>query len=119
MYNTKYECRYNNDLETDIKETEQQETDKQETDIILNDVTINIDDIKLIKSKITSIIEQVSSTYPINFKNILKKFNLSKYNLLINQIYKTFNKKKKQENTIDFNDLMVQFCDFLKSSKSQ
>ena len=112
--------KYNNINYTVLDEKEAKELLKNETNIIINQQNdLDEEDSKSIKIKICSIIEQVSITYPLNFKIILKKLNLSKHNLLINQIYKAYNKKKKLENYIDFNDLMILFCDFLKSSKSE
>jgi DNA helicase-2/ATP-dependent DNA helicase PcrA len=73
---------------------------------------------KEIESSIYYIINQATINYPINFKTILKKINLLKYNSIINQIYKEFNKRKKLENIMDFNDLLIMFCNFLKTSKS-
>ena len=107
---------------TILDEYETRELIKNETNIFLSSLPINdqIDeeDVKIIKYKICFIIDQVSTTYPLNFKNVLKKINLLKYITIIQQIYKAFCKRKKQENYIDFNDLMIMFCDFLKSNKS-
>jgi DNA helicase-2/ATP-dependent DNA helicase PcrA len=108
---------FNNINYTVLDEKETKDLLNQETNIIINQETIDDDDISLIKSKINCIIDQVSTNYPINFKNILQKHKLTKYYKIINNIYKSFNKRKKQENAIDFNDLMIQFCDFLKSVK--
>jgi len=112
--------KYNNINYTVLDERESQEILKHETEIIINNSNEYLDEeiILLLKSKIVAIIDQVSTTYPINFKTILKKYGLTKQQTLIMQIYKAFNKKKKQENSIDFNDLMIQFCEFLKSNKS-
>jgi DNA helicase-2/ATP-dependent DNA helicase PcrA len=109
--------KFNNINYTVLDEKETKDLLNQETNIIINQETIDDDDILLIKSKINCIIDQVSTSYPINFKNILQKHKLTKYYKIINNIYKSFNKRKKQENAIDFNDLMIQFCDFLKSVK--
>jgi DNA helicase-2/ATP-dependent DNA helicase PcrA len=107
---------------TILDEHETKELIKNETNIFLSCLPINdqIDneDIKIIKSKICFIIDQVSTTFPLNFKAVLKKINLLKYVSLVQQIYKAFCKRKKQENYIDFNDLMIMFCDFLKNNKS-
>jgi len=107
---------------TILDEHETRELIKNETNIFLSCLPINdqIDneDIKIIKSKICFIIDQVSTTFPLNFKAVLKKINLLKYVSLVQQIYKAFCKRKKQENYIDFNDLMIMFCDFLKNNKS-
>lgn len=112
--------KYNNINYTILDEKETNNLLKQETTIILNNIKdIDEDILNLIKTKIVKIIDQVSTTYPLNFKIILKKLNLTKYSSIINQIYKAFIKRKKNENAIDFNDLMIQFCEFLKSPKSQ
>lgn len=107
----------NNSLNDSLINSEDKESKNngknQSSNIFIDDEVINI-----IKINIVNIIDQISITYPLNFKNILKKLNLIKYSSIINQIYKTFNKRKKFENAIDFNDLMIQFCEFLKSSKS-
>ena len=113
--------KYNNINYTVLDERETSELLKNEAENIINNNKDYLDEelVLLIKSKIVAIIDQVSTTYPINFKIVLKKYGLTKQQQLIFQIYKAFNKKKKQENAIDFNDLMIQFCEFLKSNKSQ
>ena len=106
---------------TILDEYETRELIKNETNLFFatfNGLVIEEDEINYIKYKICDIIDQVSTTYPLNFKPILKKYNLIKYNNIIQQIYKAFSKKKKIENYIDFNDLMIMFCDFLKNPKS-
>jgi site-specific DNA-adenine methylase len=86
--------------------------DEYQKEIFTNQPELDIDDNNLIKSKIVSIIDQVSTTYPLNFKTILKKNSLTKYNNLINQIYKAFLKRKKQENSIDFVFIPSTFSEF-------
>ena len=106
---------------TILDEYETRELIKNETNLFFatfNGLVIEEDDMNYIKYKICDIIDQISTTYPLNFKPILKKYNLIKYNNIIQQIYKAFSKKKKIENYIDFNDLMIMFCDFLKNPKS-
>jgi DNA helicase-2/ATP-dependent DNA helicase PcrA len=71
-----------------------------------------------IQENIYRIINQATLDYPVNFKKILKKENqLDKHDIVL-QIYKAYEKKKQNENIIDFNNLMVKFCDFMKSSKA-
>jgi DNA helicase-2/ATP-dependent DNA helicase PcrA len=106
---------------TILDEYEIKELIKNETNLFFgtfNGLILEEDEINYIKYKIYDIFDQVSTTYPLNFKKILKKYNLTKYSNIIQQIYKAFTKRKKSENAIDFNDLMIQFCEFLKSSKS-
>ncbi len=115
--------KYYNINYTVIDEQETRELIKNETNIFLSCLPTNDqldeEDIKTIKTKICFIIDQVSTTYPLNFRPILKKLNLLKHMSTIQQIYKAYNKRKKQENYIDFNDLMIMFCDFLKNNKSE
>ena len=75
-------------------------------------------DIGIIKSKIQNIIDQASTTYPFDFKNVIKKNNLDKYYKEFNYIYKLYQQKKKKENIVDFNDLMILFSKFLDDTKS-
>lgn len=84
----------------------------------LQEINISENIKKIIETNIFIIIDQASITFPVNFKLILKKYNLSKYNNLIIQIHKRINKRKKTENIMDFNDLLIAFCNFLKTSKS-
>ena len=76
------------------------------------------DEIHLINLKIGMIIDQASIMYPFDMKCVLKKHNLDKYLKEFNLIYKMYQTKKKKENIVDFNDLMIMFCKFLDSDSS-
>ena len=112
--------KYNNINYTILNEIESKELLKNEVINYFNnnENVLDYNEIFLIKQEIPKVIEQVLINYPINFKSTLKKYNLTKYHIIIVQIYKNFVKRKKNENVIDFNDLMIMFCDFLKSNKS-
>jgi DNA helicase-2/ATP-dependent DNA helicase PcrA len=122
--------KYNNINYIVIDEYDSKDILKQETIKFLMDlnnqelnkkyIDLNENDIEIIKESILdkNIIDKISITYPLNFKTVLKKYNLMKYYSIIVTIYKKFIKRKKQENLIDFNDLMILFCEFLKSNKS-
>lgn len=73
----------------------------------------------LVKSKIVSLIDQASSTYPFDFTKTLKKHNLEKLADKFNLIYNKYQQKKKIENLVDFNDLMISFSQFLDSPESE
>lgn len=95
------------------------------TDILFNIInsdislqSLNSHDIDLISSKIQFIIDQASTNYPFDMKQTLKKNNLDKYLKHFKQIYSKYQQKKKKENLIDFNDLMILFCKFLNEPKS-
>ena len=76
------------------------------------------DEIHLINLKICMIIYQASIMYPFDMKCVLKRHNLDKYLKEFNLIYKMYQTKKKKENIVDFNDLMIMFCKFLDSDSS-
>jgi DNA helicase-2/ATP-dependent DNA helicase PcrA len=89
---------------------------------ILNEIDyknyiLNIDELnnydKIIKKNIISIIEQISNSYPLDLTKVLLKNNLDKYYNEFENIYKIYQEKKKKENYIDFNDLMILFSNFL------
>ena len=90
--------------------------DEKDSSEIIKELSSNIP--IFIKNKINNIIDQVSTKYPLDLKQCLKKNNIDKYYKEINNIIKTYQQKKKKENLIDFNDLMVQFCKFLDEDKS-
>jgi DNA helicase-2/ATP-dependent DNA helicase PcrA len=72
----------------------------------------------LIKSKIVLVIDQASSYYPFNLLGTLKKYSLEKLHDNVLLIYQKYQQKKKAENLVDFNDLMLSFCEFLDTEKS-
>lgn len=80
--------------------------------------TQNLKEPEIIKQKIHYIIDQASNSYPFDMKSILKKNDLFKYYKDFNLIYKLYQKKKKINNLIDFNDLMIMFNNFLSSNNS-
>lgn len=96
--------------------------DKEAKDMIKDLCDLNLDqnesETSLIKSKIVSLIDQASSTYPFNFDITLKKHNMDKLKDKITLIYEKYQTKKKQENLVDFNDLMISFAKFLDSEES-
>lgn len=111
--------KYTNINYTIIDEIDSKNLLESETNIYLNNnKELNNDDINLIKKNIYNIINKSTNYYPIDFKLILNKFNMEKYYNIINKIYKIFIKKKKLEKIIDFNDLMILFCNFLSTDKS-
>lgn len=84
---------------------------------IVNNIVDNKDDNEIINKNIASIIDTISSEYPINLKKTLKKFNMISYENIIKDIIKEYNNKKKKENLLDFNDLMINLVKFLKTKK--
>lgn len=94
--------------------------DEQDVKKYLNDIinTQNLENYEIIKLKIQNIIDQSSITFPFEMKTVLKKNNLEKYSKEFNLIYKLYKQKKKKENLMDFNDLMIMLNNFLLDKKS-
>jgi DNA helicase-2/ATP-dependent DNA helicase PcrA len=76
-------------------------------------------EIELIKSKVHAIVDMASTSYPFDIKPSLKKHNLEKYYKEFNHIVRSYQAKKKKENLVDFNDLMLLFCKYLDDKKSE
>ena len=87
-------------------------------EIIDNDNIID-DNIKsIIRSKIIFIVDHASTSYPFNLKKSCDFFGMKQYYKAIIMYYKEYARKKKQMKLLDFIDLMVLFCDFLKTKKA-
>ena len=100
--------------------------DDKDSKVLLRDVidsTLSIDniedeDISIIKSKASMIIDQASTSYPVNLNKIVSKLNLDNYLSVFKKILRNYQDTKKKQNLVDFNDLMVLFANFLKTKKS-
>jgi len=81
----------------------------------------NLDEgeLEMLRSKIHMIIDSASTSYPFDIKPTLKKYNMERYTKECNTIIRLYQMKKKKENLVDFNDLMVLFCKYLDDSKSE
>jgi len=98
--------------------------DDKETKDILKDLAnkyLEQDDadLPMIRAKISHVIDQASSCYPFEIKSTLKILNLEKMEEKFQLIYNKYKDKKLNENLIDFNDLMIKFCDFLDTKESK
>lgn len=105
---------YNNDFNYTI-------LDEKDTKDYINYIIDSniIDNNEIIKSKINIIIDQISITYPLDILPVIKKHNMDKYSEQIIKIYNLYQEKKKKENILDFNDLMILFCQFLDSTSKK
>jgi len=81
----------------------------------------NLDEseMEMLRSKIHMIIDAASTSYPFDIKPTLKKYNMERYTKECNMIVRLYQMKKKKENLVDFNDLMVLFCKYLDDKKSE
>ena len=79
---------------------------------------LNEEEIALLRKQIVYIYDKVSTTYPPNILETIKHLSISsKYKNIINNILKEYKLLKKKENLVDFNDLMIQFCQLLGTKK--
>ena len=74
-------------------------------------------DIQLIKSTINDIYNISSCSYPFNISTAIEKFRMTKLKKYINLVLKEYKKIKKEENLVDFNDLMILFGNLVTTKK--
>lgn len=85
---------------------------------ILEQSTIDAEEQDSIKKQIVYIYDKISSSYPLNIGTTLKECSISaKYKTLISAILKEYKQTKKNQELVDFNDLMIQLCGLLASKK--
>jgi DNA helicase-2/ATP-dependent DNA helicase PcrA len=86
--------------------------------ILEEDEDLEEDEIALLKKQIVYIYDKVSTNYPPNIIETIKHLSISsKYKNIINNILKEYKNEKKKQNLVDFNDLMIQFCQLLGTKK--
>ena len=98
--------------------------DEKDSKILLRDVidsTLSIDnvedeDISLIKSKASMIIDQASTSYPVNLTSVVSKLNLDSYLSVFKKILRNYQETKKKQSLVDFNDLMENAKVFFKKN---
>lgn len=79
---------------------------------------LNDEEVALLRRQIVIIYDKVSTSYPCNLDTTIKHLNIStKYKPIINNILKEYKNEKKRQNIMDFNDLMIQFCQLLGTKK--
>lgn len=92
--------------------------DEKETKDLLKDLCDKNDEFIEFKSKISFIIDKSASSFPFNIKPILKELKLEALEDKINLLLSIYKEKKKNENLLDFNDLMIMLCEFLDKKAS-
>lgn len=110
--------RFNNTNYTVLDEKDSRYLLKDVADSTLSIDNVDDEDISVIKSKIGIVIDQASTSYPVNFNDIVIKLNLNNYLSIFKKIYKNYNDVKRKQNLVDFNDLMILFANFLKTKKA-
>jgi DNA helicase-2/ATP-dependent DNA helicase PcrA len=88
-------------------------------DLILIPCTdLTDDEVSLIRRQIVYIYDKISTNYPPDVNEAIKHLSIpAKYKTIINNILKEYKNEKKRQNLIDFNDLMIQFCQLLGTKK--
>ncbi len=92
---------------------------RQAADIILSQSNDLEDEEKChIRKQIVYIYDKVSTNYPPNLQETIKNLSISsKYKQIITTILKEYKNIKKEQNLVDFNDLMISFCQLLGTKK--
>lgn len=90
-----------------------------DTMVIKHFETYDEDTIHLLRSKIQLVVDMASTTYPMDIKMVLRRLSLEQYLKEFTYLHKTYQMKKKKENIVDFNDLMIMFAKFLDSPESE
>ena len=96
--------------------------DKETTQLLKttnSDELINLEenDINLIKSTINDIYNISSCSYPFNINQAIDKYRMTRLKKYINSILREYKKVKKEQNLIDFNDLMILFANLITTKK--
>jgi DNA helicase-2/ATP-dependent DNA helicase PcrA len=88
-------------------------------DIILDKLTeLEGDEISMLRKQIVYIYDKVSTSFPTNLLETIKHLSISsKYKTIITNILKEYKNTKKEQNLVDFNDLMISFCTLLGTKK--
>ncbi len=85
---------------------------------ILESSELDEEEMNLLKKQIVYIYDKISTSYPMNLNETIKHLSIpSKYKLVISNILKEYKTVKKNENLVDFNDLMISFCQLLGTKK--
>ena len=92
---------------------------RNSADVILNkQVELESDEIAMLRKQIVYIYDKISTSYPTNLLDTIKHLSISsKYKTIITNILKEYKNIKKQQNLVDFNDLMISFCQLLGTKK--
>ena len=76
------------------------------------------DEIAMLKKQIVYIYDKISTCFPQNLADTIKNLAIStKYKAVITTILKEYKNTKKNQDLVDFNDLMISFCTLLGTKK--
>ena len=101
----------------DVADSKQILLEEFEEHFTKNDVSE--DELSYISKVIPEIINKASTSYPPKIDEVIDEYNLNIYNKRIKEIISYYEKRKMEENLIDFNDLMVKLYQLLLDSKTK
>ena len=101
----------------DVADSKQILIEEFEEHFTKNDVSD--DELSYISKVIPEIINKASTSYPPKIDEVIEEYNLNIYNNRIKEIISYYEKRKMEENLIDFNDLMVKLYQLLLDSKTK
>lgn len=94
--------------------------DEKDTYQLITDICYSLTDNEFLIKNINYIYDKLSSQYPQNLDNVLDEMDINpKFKNTINLILKKYNKEKKIQKLLDFNDLMSEFNKYLNTSESE
>ncbi len=110
---------YNNISYTVLDDNDATSHLRHSADIVLDKCDDLTEDEKcLLRKQIVYIYDKVSTNYPLNLNDTINHLSISaKYKTVITNILKEYKLKKKNEDLVDFNDLMILFCQLLGTKK--
>jgi len=79
---------------------------------------IKDESIIIISKYLPIIYDQLVSRYPINLKEILEDYKINEYSQAIKNALEEYEKYKKENKYLDFNQLMIKFLEFLNKDDS-
>jgi DNA helicase-2/ATP-dependent DNA helicase PcrA len=110
---------FNNISYTVLDENDAANHLRHSADIVLDKCDdLTEDERCLLRKQIVYIYDKVSTNYPLNLNETINHLSISaKYKTVITNILKEYKLVKKTEDLVDFNDLMIQFCQLLGTKK--
>ena len=110
--------RYNKINYTVLDESEAHTMLKEKLLDIIDEEDLLASEVTSLKNQIVHIYEKSATDYPINLDKALQLCNIkAKYKKIVNKTLLAYKKSKKDQDLIDFNDLMIQFAALLNTKK--
>jgi DNA helicase-2/ATP-dependent DNA helicase PcrA len=109
---------YNKVGYTVLDETDAHTLIRKCADKMLENSGLEDDEVGMLRKQIVYIYDKISTCYPQNLTDTIKNLSISaKYKAVITSILKEYKNTKKNQDLVDFNDLMISFCQLLGTKK--